>query len=66
MISLPMSETDSKAVKSIAEIDHQLQETKAALERRSSPRGTPTRVSELLEREQETKSLTDYTMVWKN
>ena len=50
---------DSKAVKKIAEIEQQLQETKSELDRWLAAGSTPSNASELAQREQEGKALTD-------
>lgn len=54
-----ITDDDSKAVKKIAEIEQQLQETKSELDRWLAAGSTPSNASELAQREQEGKVLTD-------
>ena len=54
-----ITDDDSKAVKKIAEIEQQLQETKSELDRWLAAGSTPSNASELAQREQEGKALTD-------
>lgn len=54
-----VKDDDSKAVRRIAEIEQELQETKAELDRWLSAASTPTRAAELTQRERDSKALTD-------
>jgi len=54
-----VTDDDSKATRKIAEIEQQLQETKAELDRWLAASGTPAGAGELIQREREGKSLTD-------
>jgi hypothetical protein len=54
-----VTDDDSKATKKIAEIEQQLQETKAELDRWLAADSTPTSAAELAQREREGKTLTD-------
>ena len=54
-----ITDDDSKAAKKIAEIEQQLQETKAELDRWLAGGSTPSSATELAQREQEGKALTD-------
>ncbi len=54
-----VTDDDSKATKKIAEIQQQLQEIKAELDRWLAGGGTPTSAAELAQREREGKTLTD-------
>ena len=54
-----VTDDDSKAVQRIAEIEQQLQEAKAELERWLAAGCTPTSAAELAQREREGKALTD-------
>ena len=54
-----VTDDDSKAVKRIAEIEQQLQETKAEFDRWLAATSTPTSAAELAQRERESKALTD-------
>ena len=54
-----VTDDDSKAVQRIKEIERQLQEAKAELDRWLAARGTPSSAAELAQREREGKTLTD-------
>jgi hypothetical protein len=54
-----VTDDDSKAARKITEIEQQLQETKAEIERSLAATGTPTNAGELARREREGKTLTD-------
>jgi len=54
-----VTDDDSKAARKIAEIQQQLQEAKAEIERSLAATGTPTNAGELMRREREGKTLTD-------
>lgn len=54
-----VTDDDSKAARKITEIEQQLQETKAEIERWLAATGTPTNAGELARREREVKTLTD-------
>lgn len=56
-----VKDDDSKAVRRIAEIEQELQETKAELDRWLSAASTPTSAAELTRRERDSKALTDRT-----
>jgi len=54
-----VTDDDSKATKKIAEIEHQLQETRTEFDRWLAAAGTPAGAAELAQRERQGKVLTD-------